>query len=44
MSIVENIQAQLDNSHFVAIVSVDLRKAFDMVDYKNKLKNFKTMV
>ena len=34
MSIVENIQTQLDNGEFAAGVSVDLRKAFDTVDHR----------
>ena len=34
MSIVENIQTQLDNGEFAAGVFVDLRKAFDTVDHR----------
>ena len=34
MSIVENIQTQLDNGEFPAGVFVDLRKAFDTVDHR----------
>ena len=34
MSIVENIQTQLDNGEFAAGVFVDLRKAFDTVNHR----------
>ena len=34
MSIVENIQTQLDNGEFPTGVFVDLRKAFDTVDHR----------
>ena len=34
MSIVENIQTQLDNGEFAASVFTDLRKAFDTVDHR----------
>ena len=33
MSIVENIQAQIDNGHFVAGIFIDLKKVFDTVDH-----------
>ena len=38
MSIVENIQTQLDNGVFAAGVFVDLRKVFDTVDHKTLLQ------
>ena len=34
MSIVENIQTQLDDGEFAAGVFVDLRKVFDTVDHR----------
>ena len=34
MSIIENIQTRLDDNEFTAGVSVDLKKAFDMVDHE----------
>ena len=33
MSIIENIQTQLDDSKYVAGVFVDLKKAFDTVEH-----------
>ena len=38
MSIVENIQTQLDNGVFATGVFVDLRKVFDTVDHKTLLQ------
>ena len=43
MSIVENIQTQLDNGKFAAGIFVDLKKAFDTVDHEilvNKLEYY----
>ena len=43
MSIVENIQTQLDNGEFAAGVFADLRKAFDTMDQRiliQKLKHY----
>ena len=39
MSTVENIQAQLDNGHFIAGVFIDLKKAFDTVDHNILTQN-----
>ena len=33
MSIIENVQTQLDDNKYVAGVFVDLKKAFDTVDH-----------
>ena len=38
MLIIENIRSQLDRSKFCAVVIVDLKKAFDTVDYEILLK------
>ena len=37
MSIIENIQARLDNNEFTAGVFVDLKKAFEMVDHEMRI-------
>ena len=34
MSTIENIQPRLDDNEFTALVFVDLKKAFDMVDHE----------
>lgn len=42
MSVVENMQDQLDNRRFLASIFVDLKKAFVMVDHNiitRKLEN-----
>ena len=39
MSIAENIQTQLDDGKYSAGVFIDLKKAFDTVDYNILLKN-----
>ena len=43
MSIVENIQTQLDNGVFATGVFVDLRKVFDTVDLRHYFKNLNIM-
>ena len=43
MSVVENMQDQLDNRRFLASIFVDLKKAFVMVDHNiitQKLENY----
>ena len=40
MSIVENMQTQLDNGEFAAGLFVDLRKAFDTVDHRIPIQKF----
>ena len=44
MSTVENIQAQLDNGHFITGVFIDLKKAFDTVDHNILTQNLNAMV
>ena len=39
MSIIENVQSQLDQNNFRTGVFVDLKKAFDTADHEILLKN-----